>query len=113
MAVTTIKHPFDPNQVDNVAVETLFTANSATGAVTKGRVKFANTTAGAVTISCYAVPSGGTAGDTNAIAKTYSVPANDYVEFDYSLGAGGFLQAQAGAATSITASSVMSIEYLP
>ena len=113
MALTTVIHPFDPNQVDNSAAETLFTASAVTGSVTRGRAKFANTTGGAVAISVWAVPSGGTAGDTNAIAVSKQVAANDYIEIDYELGASGFLQAQAGAATSITASSVFALQYLP
>lgn len=113
MANTSIIHPFDPNQVDNAAAETLFTANSTTGAITRGRAKFANTTGGASTISVWAVPSAGTAGDTNALCVSKAVPANDYIEIDYEIGAGGTLQAQAGAATTITGSSVYAILYLP
>ena len=105
MALTYTKL-FEPNQVDNVALETLFTVpvSPTTTLLRNGRIRFTNTTAGAVTITCHAVPASGAASDTNAILKGYSVNANAYVDVDLPvLKAGDFVQAQAGAATSISA----------
>lgn len=97
---------FEPNQVDNVALETLLTvpASPTTTLLRNGRIRFVNTTAGAVTITCHAVPSGGTASDTTALLKGVSINANSYIDIDLPvMKAGDFVQAQAGAATSISA----------
>lgn len=97
---------FEPNQIDNAALETLFTVAvlPSTTLLRNGRLRFVNTTAGAVTITCHAVPSGLTASDTNALLKGVSIAANSYVDIDLPvLKAGDFVQAQAGAATSISA----------
>ena len=54
-------------------------------------------------VTLYAVPSGGTAGDSNTVVKAKTVAANDYLDVDVPvLAAGGFLQALADAATSVT-----------
>lgn len=100
---------FEPNVVDNAAVETLYTvpASPTTTLLRNGRIRFTNTTGGAVTISCYAVPVAGTASDGNAILKAQSVAANSYVDVDLPImKAGDFVQAQAGAASSITAHAI-------
>lgn len=105
MALTYTKL-FEPNQVDNVALETLFTVPTtpSTSLLRNGRIRFVNTTVGAVTITCHAVPVAGTASDTNALLKAVSVNANSYVDVDLPvMKAGDFVQAQAGAATSISA----------
>lgn len=69
-----------------------------------GRIRFTNTTAGAVTVTAYAVPSAGTAAAGNAFVSAKSVAANDYLDVDVPImPAGAFIQALAGAATSITA----------
>jgi hypothetical protein len=97
---------FAANQIDNVAVETLFTvpASPTTSLARNVRVRFANTTALAATIIAYAVPPAGTAGATNVCLPTVSILANSYIDVDIpTMVAGAFLQAQAGTATSITA----------
>lgn len=72
-----------------------------------GRIRLANTTAGAVTASLYAVPLAGAAADGNAFVKLKSIAANDYLDVDVPLmPAGAFIQGLAGAATSITASMI-------
>lgn len=96
---------FAPNQVNN-ANETLYTvpASPTTNRLRNAVIRFANTTAGAVTIKAFAVPSGGAAGDDNVFLPTTSVAANSYIDVDMPvLEAGGTLVAIAGAATSITA----------
>lgn len=85
---------------------TLFTVPSvpASSLLRGGRIRLTNTTAGAVTVTLHGIPSGGTASDGNAFVKAKSVAANDYLDIDIPiLGPGGFVQALAGAATSITA----------
>lgn len=69
-----------------------------------GRIRFTNTTAGAVTVTAYAVPLAGAAGVGNAFLSAKSVAANDFLDVDVPImPAGAFIQALAGAATSITA----------
>jgi hypothetical protein len=85
---------------------TLFTvpASPGTSLLRGGRVRLTNTTAGAVTATLHAVPPAGAAADGNAILKSKSIPANDYLDLDLPImPAGAFLQGLAGAATSITA----------
>jgi hypothetical protein len=97
---------FTPEDVDNAAADDLITVPSApsTNLLINGRVRFVNDTVGAVTITAWAVPSGGTAGHTNICLPVTSIAANSYLDVDIpQIGAGGKLQAQAGAATSITA----------
>lgn len=69
-----------------------------------GRVRFTNTTAGAVTVTAYAVPVAGAAAAGNCFVNTYSIAGNGgYLDIDLPmLAAGDFFQALAGAATSIT-----------
>lgn len=105
---------FEPNQVDNAAAETLYTvpATPSTNLLRAGRVRFSNTTAGAVTIKAWAVPSGGSASDTNVCLPSTSISANSYLDLDLpQMKAGDFLQAQAGAATSISAAAIDGILY--
>ena len=100
---------FASKLVNNAAADTLFTvgASPTSNLLRNGRVRFANVTAGTVTIKAWAVPSAGAAADANVILPTVSVAANSYIDLDLPyLGAGGFVQAQAGAASSITASHI-------
>ncbi len=88
------------------AVQTLYTMPStpSSSLLRGGRMRFTNTTAGAVTVTAYAVPNLGTAGTGNAFASAFSVPANNYLDVDVPiLPAGATLQALAGASASITA----------
>lgn len=97
---------FAAEDVDNAAPDVLFTVPSTPTnmLLINGRVRFSNHTAGAVTITAWAVPSGGAAGNDNVALPTTSVGANSYLDLDIpQIGAGGTFEAQAGAATSITA----------
>lgn len=102
----TFSQLFAANQIDNVAVETLFTvpASPASSLARNVRVRFSNTTGVAATIKAWAVPPAGTAGDTNVCLPTTSIAGNAFLDVDIPVMiAGAFLQAQAGTATSITA----------
>lgn len=97
---------FDSKQVDNAAVDTLLTVPAAPANVLfrNGRIRFVNTTAGFVTIKVWAIPAAGTAADSNVCLPTTSIGVNGFIDVDIPvLKAGGFVQAQAGAATSVTA----------
>ncbi len=88
------------------AAATLFTtpATPSTTLMRGGRMRLTNTTAGAVTVTLYAVPAAGAAAAGNAFLSAKSIAANDYLDVDVPiLGPGGFVQALASANTSITA----------
>ena len=100
---------FALKQVNNAAPDTIYTvpASPTNNLLRNMRLRFANTTVGAVTIKAWAVPAAGTAADANVFLPTTSVAANSYIDVDVpQLAAGGFVQAQAGAATSITVSGI-------
>ena len=103
MALTYAKL-FEPAQLTTSLV-TFYTvaAMPSTNLLRNGRVRLSNTTAGAVSADVHAVPSGGSASDVNALAKGVSVPANSSIDVDLPImKVGDFLQAKAGAATSIS-----------
>lgn len=96
---------FDPVQLGTSA-STLLTigAQPSQQLLRGGRIRFTNTTATAATVTAYAVPSGGSVGDSNAFVKGKSIAANDYLDVDVPImAAGATLQALSGTATAITA----------
>lgn len=97
---------FNPKQVNNAAVDTLFTVPTVPGTtlLRNGKLRFVNTTGAFVTIKAWAVPNGGAAADANVFLPTTSISVNGYIDVDVPvLAAGDFVQAQAGAAASVTA----------
>lgn len=97
---------FTPEDVDNAAADVLITValTPSSNLLINGKVRFSNHTGGAVTITAWAVPSGGSAGNTNICLPTTSINANSYLDLNVpQIAAGGTLEAQAGAASSITA----------
>jgi hypothetical protein len=97
---------FASKQVNNAAADTLFTlpTSPANTVLRNGRIRFVNTTAGFVTIKAWAVPPAGATADANVMLPTTSVGVNGFVDVDVPmLPAGYSVQAQAGAAASITA----------
>lgn len=104
MPSITITKLFEPVQLTTTA-STIYTMPAAplTQVVKNMQVKVANTTTGAVAVTLYAVPSGGTEGDDNAFAKNESIGANSSATFNVpTLKAGDMLKALAGTATSLT-----------
>ena len=83
---------------------TYYTAPANTRSIIK-KLTFTNTTAGALTVTVYLVPSGGTASATNTLVSAQSIGAGEcwecYPAAGQVLQAAGFLQALASAATSI------------
>lgn len=109
MTVLTFSQLFAPNVVDNAAPETLYTVPTTptTTILRDLRIRFSNTTSGSVTIKAWSVQAAGTAADSNVSLPTTSIAANGFIDIDFPIqAAGGFIQAQAGAATSITASCI-------
>jgi len=84
---------------------TYYTAPANTRSIIK-KLTFTNSTAGALTVTVYLVPLGGTAGVTNILISARSVGAGETYECFEAMGqvlqAGGFIQALASSATSIT-----------
>ena len=79
-------------------------ADPATTIARGVRVRFANTTAGAITVRVWAVPAAGAVADVNTALPTTSIAANGYLDVQIPvLAAGDTLRALASAATSITA----------
>jgi hypothetical protein len=84
----------------------------ASNTLMNGKIRFTNVTNGAVTVTAYAIQSGGTAADSNAFMKTESIPANSHVDVAVPmLAAGGFIQALAGAVSSITISCLSGVVF--
>ena len=95
-----------PPTVVGTTETTLYTVPSdpATTIARNIRVRFANPTASAVTITAWAVPASGTAANGNIALPAVSIPAADYLDVQIPvLSAGNTLQAKAGSATAITA----------
>lgn len=114
---TSVSQLFAPTLLTTLAA-TLFTVasspNSAfTAMLRKGRVRFTNVTAGAITVKAYAIPKGGTASDTgNAFLVGFSIAANSFSDVDLpQMKAGDFLQALASANTSIMCTALDGILY--
>jgi hypothetical protein len=106
---------FALQQVGNAAT-TLFTVPGLSGApstvIRNGVIRFSNTTGAAVTIKAWAVPAAGANADANVFLPTKSINANDFIDVDVpQVGAGAFIQAIAGAATSITAAPMGGFYY--
>jgi hypothetical protein len=102
----TFNRLFQPTVVATGTPSTLYTVpTSPSTTIARGmRVRFANTTAGSITVRAYAVPGSGTGNDGNTILPTRSIDANSYIDVQIPvLATGDTLQAIASAATSITA----------
>jgi len=78
----------------------------------QGRVRFTNTTNGAIAVTAYAVPSGGAAAAGNCFMNAESIAANAHLDIDLPvLGPGDKFEAFAGSATSITCSSLQGVLF--
>lgn len=108
MAITFLQL-FAPNPINNASPEVLYTVPPVPSStiLRNGRVRFSNTTAGSVTIKAWAVPPSGSASDSNICLPVTSISANMYLDIDVpTMSAGYTLRAQAGAASSITATNL-------
>lgn len=104
--MTTSYSNFFAPTVLTTSAATLYTvpATPTASLLRGGRMRFTNTTAGAITVTAYAVPPAGTAAAGNAFVSAKSVAAGDYLDADVPImPAGAFIQALASANTSITA----------
>jgi hypothetical protein len=87
------------------AASTLYTAPANTIATLK-KVTLTNTSAGALTYTLYAVPTGGTAGPSNTIASARNIAAGQTVEVydlcNHVLNTGDSVQGLASGATAVS-----------
>jgi hypothetical protein len=111
MTALTFQKLFAPVALAN-AVGIIFTcpAFPSSACVKNGRVRFTNTTGGAVTVTAYtttAAAPGNVPGPSNCFLNAVSIPANGYLDTNLpTLGAGDSFQAFASAAASITVSEI-------
>lgn len=92
--------------VMTTSAATLYTVPSspASSLLKNGRMRFTNTDTASHSITAYAIQSGGTATAANCFANAETIAPNSHLDIDVpALAAGGFLQAKADAATSVTA----------
>ena len=110
----TISQLFAPTVLTTSAA-TLYTLPTLAGtALPNLRVRFANTSGGAVTITAYAIQSGGSASAGTCCANAESIAANNHLDLDIpTLTAGGFFQALCSANTSCTVSQLQGTLYNP
>lgn len=109
MSAITIGKLFTARALSGV-VETIYACPSspASACLKTGRVRFTNTTGGAVTVTAHTVtPAAPLAAASNMFLNAVSIPANGYLDVNLpTLGAGDSFQAFASAAASITVSEI-------
>lgn len=92
---------FDAAAVSTPAAGTLYTSPANVKTLVK-KLVFTNPTAGALNLSVYLVPTGGAAGDTNAVRKTKTLATLETWEYyeaeNQELNPGDFLAAAASGA---------------
>lgn len=113
MSSLTIVQLFAPTVLTTSAA-TLYsiTASPNTQVLRNGRIRFTNTTAGPVSVTAYAIQSGGTASAANAFLNGETIAPNSHLDSDIPmLTAGGFVQALANANTSVTATALDGVVF--
>jgi len=96
---------FAPNEINDAANETIFTAvtSSTAGVVKNISAVVCNTTGTGATLEIWIVPSAGSADDTNKLINGETVPANGRLSFTVpDMSSGDTLVARAGTATALT-----------
>lgn len=99
---------FLPTELTTAAA-TLYTVPtlSSQTVLARGRIRFTNTSASAVTVTAFDVPSGGTEGTGNNFCPGLVIPPNQNLDLDVPVVAvGGFIQALASAAGVVVAHSL-------
>lgn len=108
MPTPNITKLFEPLQLTTGAT-TIYTS---TGVILNGRLSLLNATAGAITVTLYAVPASGAASDTNAFMKDESIAAKTRLVVDFpELKAGDLLQGLASSAASISVHALGGVPY--
>ena len=105
---------FSPQNVNNASPTTLITVASTPSdtLLINGVVRFINHTGSAVTVTAWAVPSGGSVGNPTIALPTTSIGANSYIDVPVpQIAAGGTFEAQSGSASAITAQPIDGVYY--
>lgn len=112
MATVAVVQLFEPVQLTTGAVVIYTSPSTPPTTTVNGVLRLTNITAGAVAVTAYSVPSGGSAADSNAFLKAFSVAANNYTDLPLPvLAPGDTFQALAGAGASINVSSLGGLQY--
>ena len=91
---------------------TIYTQSVAGGVLKNGRIRLVNTSASAVPVTLYAVPSGGSPTAANCCLSAKSIAANDYLDIDIpTLAVNDTLRGFAGTANVITAFEMGGVVY--
>lgn len=109
MTTLTIQKLFSPRALTNVvAIVYTCPVSPPSACLKNGRVRFTNTTAGAITVTAYTVgPSPAVPAAGNMFLNAVSIAANGFLDVNLpTLGAGDTFQAFASAAASITVSEI-------
>jgi hypothetical protein len=87
-------------------------ASPSTTVLTNGRVRFTNTSAGARSITAYAVPAAGSPAAGNCFMNAEALAANAHVDVDVPLlGPGGTLQALADVTSDVTITALSGVLF--
>ena len=114
MSALTFAKLFEPAQLTATLATYYTVPTPSTNLLKNAIVRVSNTTGTARTVDIHAVPKSGSAGDDNALVKSYTIPANDYRDIIIGqMKEGDFIQAKADAATSVTIHSVDGNLYTP
>jgi hypothetical protein len=98
---------FPPTTLTTSAATLYTVSGSDTAILARGRIRFTNTSASAVTVTAYGVVSGDTAGAGNTFCQTQTVLANGNLDMDIPVILnGGFIQALASTGGVVTAHSL-------
>lgn len=95
-----------PATVLTAAAATIYTvpANPTTTTLSRGRIRFTNTSGATRAITAYAIQAGGAAGPANCFLNAETLTMNNHLDVDIPvLGAGGFIQAFADVTNDVTA----------
>lgn len=108
MTALTFQKLFTPRALSNV-LEIVYTCPTApaSACLKNGRVRFTNTTGGAITVTAHTTAPSVVADASNMFLNAVSIAANGYLDVNLpTLGAGDSFQAKASAAASITVSEI-------
>lgn len=113
MSSLTIIQLFPPTVLTTSAATLFIMATSPPAVVLRnGRIRFTNTTAGPVSVTAYAIQSGGTASASNAFLNGETIAPNSHLDSDIPmLAVSGFVQALASANTSVTATALDGVTF--
>lgn len=108
MTTLTFQKLFSPRALPN-AVAVIYTcpASPPSACLKNGRVRFTNTTGGAITVTAYTTAPAVLPAASNMFLNAVSIAANGFLDVNLpTLGAGDSFQAFASAAASITVSEI-------